>query len=1011
MRGCWCGPPNIYNSREEAEAAVGHLRFYVVGDKTKNLRVLQRKDDPGWHCSCGIAEYHPVYKELISASRKRAADESEVDLLAQDRGSRRDGQCVERIVPAPGEPTSADEEQAHVQEASQAQGPKQPGSMWAQACSILSRTLATMGSPLVNLLGKFREQVRGDAYETLDTRRKDAENGTIIVKRLKRQVPVPATDQTAADDEDDGFEDLVWADDPTKRIGLEQIERLAGTFASQYQNIEAGNVIGGASIADIQLQIQEGQDLGASIAIHQYQEHEYGPAAADEPEEERAEKLLHVLSSYKRGLLMSINFMQVTYNRGLFEDLKTKHKKPPRRLPLGTVEFRQGAKTVGEFLCFLRSLDRVCKIDTATLETICKMIVDANAIHKQEMLPSFVEVQPNPTQSMPGFFPEEKASALEDIPADELTIQPLYDFKFPSPEPEEPQARPGDYRLVPKPKGILKPSREWAEPPASPRYVPTPEKKKKLSFKNPVSSFIPPANIPARIMTPQEADQIVKAKLKAEVVGDEHSIRMFEATRTVSRQRDTSLDSEEKWSLEALERDEREMGLSYHALKYGEFLNDLRRDLEKRAEEDKENRTRPTWRLTPRKRIVRIPMPPLPSTPELRRRAAHLLESDSGSPAASSPAVNPLMHPKVDEQQPQKVAEKKRAPATLEEFFQEDEDDLAISTAKLEQLQIDRQIRQELEVGIQRELEEKRKREEEEALREQERRLKEEIRRKEEERRRKEEERRREQEARRRKEAEEFAALTGLRPPARPLITALSGDWEAKVANAARANPTAELVKTLEGQPLTRRDFEEKLLPPTAWLNDNVIIGSILHIADYVNTAKGATNQEPKCAAFTSYFWPRLVSQGPNNCGRLLRRAGVRKANFLDIDTVLIPICAHAHWTLAVIRPGRRTVAHIDSMQAGRGDAEVKNRLLDLVRFILEDRFVEDEWRAVDYEAPLQTNGWDCGVFTITNAMCLALGLNPKHSYTERELTLQRRRVAAVLLNEGFKGEFSLDGF
>ena len=81
------------------------------------------------------------------------------------------------------------------------------------------------------------------------------------------------------------------------------------------------------------------------------------------------------------------------------------------------------------------------------------------------------------------------------------------------------------------------------------------------------------------------------------------------------------------------------------------------------------------------------------------------------------------------------------------------------------------------------------------------------------------------------------------------------------------------------------------------------------------------------------------------------------------------------------------------------------------MRFILEDQFVESEWSAVDYKAPLQTNGWNYSMFTITNAMYVALELNPKNVYTERQLTVQRRRVAAMLLNEGFKGEFILDGF
>jgi hypothetical protein len=1019
MKGCWCGPPNIYNSREEAEVAVGHLRFYVVGSENKNLRVLQRKDDFRWHCSCGNEEYRAAYKNLIdnngyknliNSNGKRPAQDTEIDLIAQDQGSE-GGQTVDRVVPALNEPAAAQEEHSPASENSQQEISPPASSMWTQAFSLLNRAVVTMGSPLVTLLGKLRE-FSGNSYETVDTRRQDAHSGNIIVKRLKRQASGSSTEQgsTSADD-DDGFDQLVWAHDPMKRIGFQQLQGLASAFATQIENIKAGKVVGGASLSDIQKQIQVGQDLGASIAIHMYQEHRHGPTPPDEANDERADKLLDTLVAYQDRLAATIGFMQNVYDCDLFEELKKRHPEPPRRLRLGNTMFRQNAMMAGEFLCFLRSLDNVCKMDSAALETICQLIVDANAIHKQEMVPSFVELKRDPIEDMPGYFPEDKPSILEEVPADELVIEPLYDFKFPEPEPSnwEDQIKPGDYRLVPKPKGILKQSKEW-DAPASPRYVATPEKKRKLAFKSPISKFIPPAHIPAKIMTPSEAEQIVKAKLKAVVLRDEHSVRMFEASRTVSMQRDVSHNFHDKGTLEDLVQDDKEMGLTYHAQKYDGFLNDLHDDLEKRAQEDQETRLKPTIRFTPRRRMVQIPLPPLPSTPELRRRAAHLLENDTSSPAPSSPAVNPLMRPKA-EQQPSKPAEKKHTPRTLEEFFAEDDDDLEISTAKFQQLQIDRQIGEELATGVQRRIEEERKRREEEALREKQRREEEGRRRQEEERRRQEAERRREQDARRQKEAEEFAKLTGLRQPTRPLITSLSSDWDLRVTNAARANPTTELVKTLEGQPLTRRDFEEKLLPPTAWLNDNVIIGSILHIAHYINTAKGATDQEPKCAAFTSYFWPRLVSHGPGGCGRLLRRAGVRKANLLSIDTILIPICAQSHWTLAVIRPNQRTVSHLDSMRAGRGDESVKKKLLELVRFILEDQFVEADWRAVDYEAPRQTNGWDCGVFTITNAICMALSLNPKYSYTERELTLQRRRLAAVLLNEGFKGEFSLDGF
>jgi hypothetical protein len=971
----------IYNSREEAEAGSGHLRFYVEGFGPKTLRVIQKKDDLRWHCICGNLEYPAAYKNLINdntsvnANGKRLAEDSEIDLIAQNQGTD-SAESVERVLPGLAEPVVNEEESPLAQ------------SMWAQARDIVSRAVATMGGSALSILGKIRQQLRGDAYETIDTRRQDAQNGTIIVKRVKRQARGPPTKDSPSDQasDDDGFENLMWTDDPTKRIGLEQIQCIAQEFANQLRSIETGNLIGGASVAAIQLQIQPGQDLGTSIAIHKYQEQEYGPMMPGESDRAKADKLVKALKSYTKCLNMSIDFMRVVYDPALFHELKEKHKTLPRRLELGGVEFRQGAKTVGEFLCFIQSLKSVCAMEPVLLEAICKMIVDANAIHKKEMVPSFVELKLNPIEGMPGFFPEDKKSILEELSADELNIQPLYDFRYPSPEPsdkDESEDQPGEYRLVSKPKGILKPSREWVDAPASPKYVPTPQKKRKIAFHSPVSNFTAPAHIPARVMTPYEAERLRCTKLLAEVLGDKHSKRLFEAAQTVSRPT-----IEDQLDPEIVRRDEREMGLAYHARKYGSFLEDLQTDMVEREEEKEE---RKKLRFKPSPIAVRIPLPPLPSDSTQRRRRDRTPESSDTDSPPPSPfgARNPFLTGP-----PEFKPKRKTEPvyASLEEFFATDQEGLLLSQERIDQVEIYRQIRDEFEAGLRRQVEEKRQREIEE------------------EERRKQEERHKEEEARRRKEADELAVLTGLRRPNRSLITRISDEWDSKVRNAANANPSTELVKTLEGQPLTRRDFEEKLLPPTAWLNDNVIIGSILYISDYVNNAKGASNQEPKCAALTSYFWPRLLSHGPSGCGRLLRRASVRKANFFDLESILIPICDNAHWTLAVIRPQKRQVAHLDSLRAGRGHDDVKAKLLELVRFILEDQFVESEWSALDFEAPRQTNGWDCGVFTITNAMCIALGLNPTQSYRENQLLLQRRRIAAVLLNEGFKGEFSLDG-
>ncbi|KAB5585781.1 hypothetical protein GE09DRAFT_37887 [Coniochaeta sp. 2T2.1] len=315
--------------------------------------------------------------------------------------------------------------------------------------------------------------------------------------------------------------------------------------------------------------------------------------------------------------------------------------------------------------------------------------------------------------------------------------------------------------------------------------------------------------------------------------------------------------------------------------------------------------------------------------------------------------------------------------------------------------------------------EERRQKEEEEGRRREAERLRREeearrqARRQEEERRRQEQERARAEVAaaarRRDAEGERLRKSLGLRRPSARIIRSMTSDWTNKVAEA-RHRPSGQVFATMpDGTPLTSRDLNEKLLPPTAWLNDNVIIASIQHIGSFVNQKAGAPNDNPKCVPFTSYFWPRLESSGPGSVGRLMRRAGVRKDNLLSIETILIPICSGAHWTLGVVKPQQKSVLHMDSLRGGRGDPRVTGKIMDWVKFTLGDLFQEDQWHAVNLEGPTQTNGYDCGMFSILNSLCMALGLDPKESYLPGQLTSAREWIAGVLVNKGFNGEFSLD--
>ncbi|KAM4066957.1 sentrin/SUMO-specific protease [Hirsutella rhossiliensis] len=293
-------------------------------------------------------------------------------------------------------------------------------------------------------------------------------------------------------------------------------------------------------------------------------------------------------------------------------------------------------------------------------------------------------------------------------------------------------------------------------------------------------------------------------------------------------------------------------------------------------------------------------------------------------------------------------------------------------------------------------------------------RAEEEAKRAEEEAKRAEEEaqRRAEEEAKRRELEEILAQTGGLRPAKCPLITPLSEKWMQEVEKALDPGTTRLLASTCEGIELRRHDFDT-LIPPTKWLNDEIINGSLGWLDRAINGAAGIKDtrrQTRKCLAMGSFFFKYLLEKGVERTERTLRRNGVTKDNMLDVETIILPICMNLHWTVLVIRPAKRTVVHMDSLSPS-GSRQIRRLGLAWVKHILQEKFVESEWEEVVTEAPSQSNSYDCGVFTITNAMCLALGLSPIHSYDAQDMPLQRHRIAAALMNGGFKDEFDLQGY
>ncbi|KAF4587592.1 Ubiquitin-like-specific protease 1 [Ophiocordyceps camponoti-floridani] len=251
-----------------------------------------------------------------------------------------------------------------------------------------------------------------------------------------------------------------------------------------------------------------------------------------------------------------------------------------------------------------------------------------------------------------------------------------------------------------------------------------------------------------------------------------------------------------------------------------------------------------------------------------------------------------------------------------------------------------------------------------------------------------------------------------LRSPRHPLVALPNREWIDKAQGTLTATASRSLATTSEGSELRRHDFAT-VVPPTQWLNDEIINGSLMWMDKAINEAAGVHDvrrQTRKCLTLNSFFFKDLLNKGPCGTERKLRRCGVNKNNLLDVETIVLPICDRSHWTLLVVRPGHRTLMHLDSLDP-RGSSTFTSLAMAWLKEVLQEKFVASEWKVVREEIPAQTNGHDCGVFAITNAMCLALGLSPVRSYAASDMATQRIRIACMLLNGGFTGDFDLGGY
>ena len=267
-------------------------------------------------------------------------------------------------------------------------------------------------------------------------------------------------------------------------------------------------------------------------------------------------------------------------------------------------------------------------------------------------------------------------------------------------------------------------------------------------------------------------------------------------------------------------------------------------------------------------------------------------------------------------------------------------------------------------------------------------------------------------------EEEERKKTGGRRIPIERVIQSLPPGWDEKVRINMAKGMREQLALTSVGNPLTRRDFG-MILPqprtgddPSGWLNDEIISGYLQAVVDHGHRAMGhPRGAKPRMHAFNPFFYTTLKERGYDAVKRWSTRAKVGGNDLKTVEYAFIPCNpSKNHWTLVVVSPVRKTIEVFDSMHGSILDKVHTTKLW--LRGELGRSYVDSEWTVVEDprypgrgKGPTQDNINDCGVFAVTTAKMLVLGVDPM-AVSAGDMPLQRRRLVAELLNGGFSGDF-----
>eukprot|EP00058_Branchiostoma_floridae_P025288 XP_002610778.1 hypothetical protein BRAFLDRAFT_126316 [Branchiostoma floridae] len=159
---------------------------------------------------------------------------------------------------------------------------------------------------------------------------------------------------------------------------------------------------------------------------------------------------------------------------------------------------------------------------------------------------------------------------------------------------------------------------------------------------------------------------------------------------------------------------------------------------------------------------------------------------------------------------------------------------------------------------------------------------------------------------------------------------------------------------------------------------------------------RGKLQGKPKVHAFDTYFYTKLMNEGPSSLERW-----TQKTDIFTMDLVLVPIHLEVHWCMAVIDIRRKCIKYYDSM-GGPNDDGI-NALWKYLEVEHERKTGKkldlSKWTSLYPEnIPKQTNSSDCGVFACQYAECETR--DAAITFTQADIPKFRRQMASEIKNK-----------